>query len=78
VPPGQPSWELSQATSQASGWAGARDQYAVLLPIVEGVPGAEHPHTLAARYQLAHWTEAAASGLGTGNNYHADHGRFEG
>ncbi len=34
--------------------AGARDQYAALLPISERVLGAEHPDTLATRNNLAH------------------------
>ena len=37
--------------------AGARDQYAALLPVYERVSGPEHPHTLTARAGLAHWTE---------------------
>ena len=36
--------------------AGARDQYAALLPVRERVSGAEHPDTLTARANLAHWT----------------------
>ena len=36
--------------------AGARDQFAALLPIRERVSGAEHPDTLIARASLASWT----------------------
>ena len=39
--------------------AAARDQYAALLPVFERVLGAEHPHTLAARANLANWTRTA-------------------
>ena len=40
----------------SSDLAGARDQYAVLLPIRERVLGPEHPDTLATRGNLAYWT----------------------
>jgi hypothetical protein len=36
--------------------AGARDQFATLLPVIERVLGAEHRNTLATRRQLAYWT----------------------
>jgi hypothetical protein len=39
--------------------AGARDQYAALLPVRERVQGAEHPGTLTTRANLAHWTGRA-------------------
>lgn len=35
---------------------GARDQFAILLPIDERILGSEHPATLAARHELARWT----------------------
>jgi hypothetical protein len=38
-------------------FAGARDQYATLLPIFERVLGPEHPDTLTIRDNLAAWTE---------------------
>jgi Tetratricopeptide repeat len=41
--------QLANWTGQAGDAAGARDQYAALLPIRERVSGAEHPDTLAAR-----------------------------
>ncbi len=44
--------------------AGARDQCAALLPILERVSGAEHPHTLATRGSLADWTGAAGDAAG--------------
>ncbi|WP_246238435.1 hypothetical protein [Acrocarpospora corrugata] len=40
----------------------ARDQYAVLLPIRERVLGAEHPHTLNARGNLAYWAGGDGGG----------------
>jgi hypothetical protein len=39
--------------------AGARDQFAALLPLRERVSGTEHPSTLTARRNLAHWTQQA-------------------
>jgi hypothetical protein len=39
--------------------AGARDQFAALLPIRERVSGAEHPETLTVRKNLAYWTGQA-------------------
>jgi hypothetical protein len=36
--------------------AGARDQFAALLPISERVLGPEHPTTLITRGSLASWT----------------------
>jgi len=54
------------ARSNAAHWAGeagnaagARDQYAALLPIVERVLGPEHPDTLLAWNNLALWTGEA-------------------
>ena len=47
---------LASWTGMAGDAAGARDQYAALLPIRERVLGAEHPDTLAARSGLADWT----------------------
>ena len=44
---------------EAGDAAGARDEYAALLPIRERVSGPEHPDTLAARQQLASWTGEA-------------------
>jgi hypothetical protein len=57
------------AQSNVAGWtghagdaAGARDQYAALLPIRERVLGPGHPDTLAARNELACWTREAERG----------------
>jgi hypothetical protein len=48
---------LARWTGAAGDAAGARDQFAALLPIRERVSGAEHPDTLIARASLASWTE---------------------
>ena len=50
---------LARFTWLAGDAAGARDQSAALLPILERVLGPEHPYTLTARDQLAHWTGQA-------------------
>ena len=50
---------LARWTGEAGDAAGARDQYAALLPVRERVLGAEHPDTLAARANLAYWTGRA-------------------
>ena len=50
---------LAYWTGYAGDAAGARDQFAALMPIAERVQGAEHPHTLATRLALAEWTEQA-------------------
>ena len=42
---------LARWTGEAGDAAGARDQFAALLPVVERVLGPEHPDTLAAREQ---------------------------
>jgi hypothetical protein len=39
--------------------AAARDQLAAPLPIRERVLGPEHPHTLATRHGVVHWTGQA-------------------
>ena len=53
---------LASFTGQAGDAAGARDQYAALLPVLERALGPEHPGTLAARRNLAHWTGEADRG----------------
>jgi Tetratricopeptide repeat len=50
---------LALWTGQAGDAAGARDQFAALLPVRERVLGPEHPHTLSTRVNLAYWTEQA-------------------
>ena len=51
--------ELARWTGEAGDAAGARDQFAALLPAYERVLGSEHPHTLSARHNLAYYTGAA-------------------
>ena len=51
-----PAANLAYWTGEAGDAAGARDQYAALLPVCERVSGAEHRDTLAVRASLAHWT----------------------
>ena len=50
---------LARWTGEAGDAAGARDQFAALVPVRERVSGAEHPDTLTARASLAHWTRLA-------------------
>ena len=52
-------YDLARLTGWAGDAAGARDQFAVLLPISEQVQGPEHPNTLATRHSLARWTGRA-------------------
>jgi hypothetical protein len=51
--------------------AGARDQYAALLPIRERVLGPEHPDTLATRHNLARFTGQAGDVAGARDQYAA-------
>ena len=51
---------LARWTGEAGDAAGARDQFAALLPVRERVLGAEHPDTLTTRGNLARWTGEAA------------------
>jgi tetratricopeptide repeat protein len=55
---------LARWTGEAGDAAGARDQYAVLLPIEERVLGPEHPDTLTTRGNLTYWTRRADSQSG--------------
>jgi hypothetical protein len=57
---------VARWTGEAGDAAGARDQFAALLPVRERVSGPEHPATLTTRANLAHWTEKAASGTEPG------------
>ena len=57
---------LARWTGEAGDAAGARDQYAALLPIRERVLGPEHPDTLTARAGLANWTAEAGGDAGPG------------
>jgi hypothetical protein len=51
-------------TGEAGDPAGARDQFAALLPISERVNGPEHPETLTVRGNLASWAGAAGDAAG--------------
>jgi hypothetical protein len=57
--------------------AGARDQYAALLPIFERVSGAEHPSTLKTRGNLARSTGIAGDAAGARDQYAALRPIFE-
>jgi hypothetical protein len=50
---------LAYWTGEAGDAAGARDQFAALLPVREQILGAEHPDTLITRSNLARWTGEA-------------------
>jgi hypothetical protein len=60
---------LAHWTGAAGDAAGARDQYAELLPIYERVLGPEHPSTLNVRANLAHWTGEAGDAAGARDQY---------
>ena len=55
--PTAPTWPAGPG--EAGDAAGARDQFAALVPVRERVSGAEHPATLTTRASLAHWTRLA-------------------
>ena len=63
--------QLASWTGQAGDAAGARDQYAALLPVIERVLGPEHPDTLATRGNLALWTGQAGDAAGARDQYAA-------
>jgi len=58
------SRNLAGWTGQAGDLAGARDQFAALLPVHERVLGPEHPETLVARHELAVWIGEAGDSAG--------------
>jgi Tetratricopeptide repeat len=60
---------LAYWTGQAGNPAGARDQFAVLLPIEERVLGPEHRQTLADRGSLARWTGEAGNPAGARDQF---------
>jgi hypothetical protein len=62
---------LAYWTGEAGDAAGARDQFAALLPIEEQVLGPEHPDTLSARGNLARWTGEAGDAAGARNQFAA-------
>ena len=53
-------WLMSwRWTGEAGDAAGARDQFAALVPVRERVSGPEHPDTLTDRANLARWIRLA-------------------
>jgi hypothetical protein len=60
---------LAHWTGMTGDAAGARDQYAALLPVRERVLGPEHPDTLAAHENLAAWTGHAGDMAGARDQY---------
>ena len=63
--------DLARWTGRAGDAAGARDQFASLLPVRERVLGPEHPETLTTRYDLAFWTGEAGDAAGARNQFAA-------
>ena len=63
--------DLARWTGEAGDAAGARDQFAALLPIRERVLGPEHPDTLATRHDLARWTGEAGDAAGARDQFAA-------
>ena len=55
---------LAGWTGRAGDAAGARDQFAALLPLHERVLSPEHPDTLVVRHELAVWTGEAGDAAG--------------
>ena len=62
---------LAYWTGEAGDAAGARDQFAALLPIEERILGPEDPGTLAARHELARWTGNAGDAAGARDQFAA-------
>ena len=62
---------LARWTGMAGDVAGARDQYAALLPVQERVLGPEHPDTLTTRGNLARWAGEAGDAAGARDQYAA-------
>ena len=59
---------LARWTGEAGDRAGARDQFAALLPISKRVLGPKHPDTRAARGSKAYWTMRAKTDAGPGGD----------
>ena len=62
---------LAYWIGEAGDAAGARDQFAALLPVRERVLSPEHPDTLTTRNQLARWTGSAGDAAGARDQYAA-------
>jgi len=60
---------LATWTAMTGDAAGARDQYAALLPMAKRAWGRRHPDTLAARANLARWTGEAGDAAGARHQY---------
>jgi hypothetical protein len=56
-------------TGLAGDAAAARDQYALLVPVMERVFGPEHPGTLATRAHQASWTGLTGDAAGARDRY---------
>ncbi len=57
---------LAGSTGEAGDAAGARDQFAALLPLTERVLGPAHPSTVIARASLTYWTREAGNAVDVG------------
>jgi hypothetical protein len=62
---------LASWTGEAGDAAGARDQFAALVPTRERILGPEHPDTLWARGSLARWTGEAGDAAGARDQFAA-------
>jgi hypothetical protein len=63
--------QLAYWTGKAGDAAGARDQFAALLPVSEEILGAEHPTSLTVRYGLARWSGTAGNAAGARDQFAA-------
>ena len=63
--------ELAHWTGRVKDAAGARDQFAALLPVVERIFGREDAYTLIAPANLARWTGEAGDAAGARDQYTA-------
>jgi hypothetical protein len=63
--------ELARFTGEAGDTAGARDQYAALVPVSERLLGPEHRETLANRASLASFTGRVGDAAGARDRYAA-------
>ena len=63
--------ELAYWTGYAGDAAGARDQFAALLPTRERVQGPGHRDTLSTRHELARWTGEAGNAAGARDQFAA-------
>jgi Domain of unknown function (DUF4062)/Tetratricopeptide repeat len=62
---------LAAWTGRTGQAAGARDQFATLLPVLERVLGGEHPDTLTTRNRLAYWAGRAGDAAGARDQFAA-------